>query len=749
MNDSTKAVLELPPPSFRAKWLMLVFSAILLLALLGFERYESYKNTKNHEMARLQTLARVIDANLILHLTAIDRLLLNVRDKQVLTGVNSAGRFFKTPDTDELRFFVETTPGTRTLAITDNKGNFLASNRTELIGKNFAGRPYFQTVQKVRDANTLIVSEPFMTALNVWGLQMARPILSATGEFLGSVVVTLDPEFFKSMLSSVLYAEDLRCLLLHQDGIVFQAVGDFQGKLGINLNRPGSLLASHLAGGRDESLLIQTSYSTHDKRLAVLRNVRLEGMDKQFVITFSRNFDQVFSTWNRETLLGGAGFLFLLLSSAAWLLMYQRQQIAMHRNQQELLQERAAAEEAKQQASREIEELYNHAPCGYHTLDADGTVQRINQTELDWLGLKREDVEGRLKFTELLDEDGGADFRKNYPIFMETGFIKDLEFNLRRPDGSAFAVLVSATAFRAKDGSYVGSRMTLTDITERKVAEAELERHKHHLEALVDERTYALAEAKAHAESANRAKSLFLGNMSHEMRTPVHQISGVLGLLQHSELTDKQKHYLSLQETAVNRLNTVIGGILTLVDLESGSKEVKLSPINPNRIIQDVVAMLRDRATAKGLQIDFVGSHFPEQILGDESNIQMIAACYCNNAITFSERGNIQVRLKRLSEDAGSILVRLEIQDEGIGIAPENHERLFQYFEQADNSHTRKYGGTGVGLAIVRKLACLMGGDAGCDSTLGVGSIFWATFVLVKGIRDSTAVFGGQDDFVI
>lgn len=749
MDSHDKAAIELPPPRFLAKWCMLVLSAILLLSLLVYERYESYRKTESHEMARLQTLARVTDANLVLHLTAIDRLLLNIRDRQGVLGLNPAGTHRALPSNDELRFFVETTPGTRTLAIADDKGDFLASNRAELVGKNFADRTYFLAAQKIRDPKTLVVSEPFLTSLNVWGLQLVRPIISDSGAFLGAVVVTLDPEFFKSMLSSVLYADDLRCLLLHQNGVVFQAVGDFRPQLGSNLAQPGSLLMSHRAHGQNESSLIQASYSTGDKRIAVLRNVGLEGMDNHFVITFSRSLDEVYATWRRESWLGGLGFLVVLFSSAAWLFIYQRQQLAAYRNNQELLQERAAAEDGRQRAMREIEGLYNNAPCGYHSLGADGTILHINQTELDWLGLKREDVEGKLKFTELLDDAGLERFRKNYPAFMETGFVKNLEFNLRRHDGSTFTVLVSATAARGEDGSYLGSRTTLTDITDRKRAETELERHRDHLEELVGERTQALAEAKERAESANRAKSLFLGNMSHEMRTPVHQISGVASLLKNSSLTDKQQRYLDLLNTAVSRLNTVIGGILTLVDLESGSKSVKLAPINPNKLIQDVVAMVSDRATEKGLRMDFVESPLPEGLLGDADNIRMIAACYCNNAITFSKRGSIQVRLACVKEDAGSALLRLEVKDEGIGIAPENCERLFEHFEQADNSHTRAYGGTGVGLAIVKKLARLMGGDAGCDSKLDVGSTFWATFVMAKGIGDSGTALGAEDDYVI
>lgn len=292
-------------------------------------------------------------------------------------------------------------------------------------------------------------------------------------------------------------------------------------------------------------------------------------------------------------------------------------------------------------------------------------------------------------------------------------------------------------------------RVAAEDSRARTTAEAELLRHQLELESLVEQRTTQLQQAKERAETANRAKSLFLGNMSHELCTPVHQISGIAGLLRQSAQTDKHSKLWDLHDAATNRLNTIIGGILTLVDLESGSREVKIAPANPQAIIQNVIALLADRATQKGLQLELVESRLPEHLRGDAENIQTIAACYCNNAITFSERGNIQVRLQCIKEDAGSAMIRLEVKDEGIGIAPENIERLFDYFEQVDNSLTRKYGGTGVGLAIVRKLARLMGGEAGCESTLGVGSTFWASFVMAKGVGETETALKGDADYAI
>lgn len=292
-------------------------------------------------------------------------------------------------------------------------------------------------------------------------------------------------------------------------------------------------------------------------------------------------------------------------------------------------------------------------------------------------------------------------------------------------------------------------RVAADDSRARSAAEAELQRYRLQLEALVEQRTTELQQAKEKAESANRAKSLFLGNMSHEMRTPVHQISGLTGLLKKNSPTDKQSRLLDMLDAAANRLNRIISSVLTLVDLESGSRSVKFAPANPNVIVQNVVTKLGERAIQKGLQLEFVESRLPPDLRGDSDNIKTIVAAYCHNAMTFAEHGSIRVSLRCVKEDAGSVMIRLEVKDEGVGIAPENIERLFEHFEQADNSHTRKHGGTGVGLAIVRKLARLMGGDADCESELGVGSTFWATFVMTREVSGSVSDFNAYGDYVI
>lgn len=155
-------------------------------------------------------------------------------------------------------------------------------------------------------------------------------------------------------------------------------------------------------------------------------------------------------------------------------------------------------------------------------------------------------------------------------------------------------------------------------------------------------------------------------------------------------------------------------------------------PVDAARLLTETADMFRDDAAAKGLALVVEPSTVPQNLLGDASHLRTALTNYIHNALRFTEAGGVFLRVRVVVEDAEDILLRYEVEDSGIGIAPENLLRLFSIFEQVDNSSTRKYGGTGLGLAMTKKLAQLMGGDAGCESTPGVGSTFWFTARLRK-----------------
>ncbi len=274
---------------------------------------------------------------------------------------------------------------------------------------------------------------------------------------------------------------------------------------------------------------------------------------------------------------------------------------------------------------------------------------------------------------------------------------------------------------------------TMQDISAHKAAEAKLLEYQTHLEDLVAERTDELSRAKAAAEAASIAKSAFLANMSHEIRTPMNAVIGMANLVRRGGLNPKQIERMDKLEAAGRHLLNTLNAILELSKIEAGKFELDEAAITVDGLLGGIVSMLQDAVHAKHLDLTTEIGPLPPRLLGDATRLQQALLNYAGNAVKFTEKGHIALRVRCLEEDERSALLRFEVEDTGIGIAADALARLFHAFEQADNSTTRRYGGTGLGLAITRKTAQLMGGDAGVHSAPGIGSTFWFTARLTKG----------------
>ncbi|RFO94843.1 hypothetical protein DIC66_21480 [Rhodoferax lacus] len=252
-------------------------------------------------------------------------------------------------------------------------------------------------------------------------------------------------------------------------------------------------------------------------------------------------------------------------------------------------------------------------------------------------------------------------------------------------------------------------------------------------------------QAEAAAEEANRMKSEFLANMSHEIRTPMNAIIGLTHLALRTGLDARQRGYLDKIQSSSKHLLGLLNDILDFSKVEAGRLNVESIAFDLGQVMRDVVNVTSDRADAKHLVLGCtMAPDVPLTLRGDPLRLAQILINYVNNAIKFTAKGHIQLRVSVLERHAQEALLRFEVQDTGIGLNNGQIERLFRSFSQADASTTRMYGGTGLGLAISKGLAELMGGQVGVDSVEGAGSTFWMTARLGLALPGEIASHAGH-----
>ena len=423
--------------------------------------------------------------------------------------------------------------------------------------------------------------------------------------------------------------------------------------------------------------------------------------------------------------------------------------LAQHFN--ELLDALATQNRARLAAQKDVAEeasrrraLFEKDQDGIVVLDTDCSVFEANPRFAEMLGYTPEAL-GQLHIWDWDHKFTPAKWLQMARTVRPEGEI--FETTHQRRDGTHYPAEIRAS--RVEWGGQTYIMCSVRDITERKQLSEELERHRHHLTELVDQRTLELAAARDEAESANRAKSTFLATMSHEIRTPMNAIIGLAHLLEREVTTPRQRERIGKITTAARRLLHIINDILDLSKIEADKTVLEIIDFAVGATCEHAVSLVRESAQQQGLGLAVeIDPRLPPMLRGDPGRIEQILVNFLSNAVKFSERGTITLRATRMDDGETPdtpVRLRLEVEDQGIGLNAEQQAKLFKPFEQADSSTTRKYGGTGLGLAISRGLVELMGGQIGADSAPGRGSRFWVVLPLAQGDTGMPARSAAQD----
>lgn len=533
---------------------------------------------------------------------------------------------------------------------------------------------------------------------------LSRRLDTPDGAFAGVAMAAIEIDVFIQEVIKLKLGETAAYALVRNDGAIIMRYPDV-GATGKRYN----LSVLEKMARQPEGLF--TTVSPIDGVMRQLAYIKHPEYPLAIIVSLSR--DEILSPW-RQRAVATTGGLALLLMIMSWLAFVARK-----------------ATRQEQSAVAKMQTIIETEPECIKIVDAEGRLVFMNPA-----GLAMIEAESLAQVKDQPVQDIIApEFREDYAKLHQqvlNGEPAHMQYEVVGLKGGRRWLETHAVPMM-NDGELVHLAVT-RDISGKKKAEDELERYRHHLESLVQERTEALSIAKEAAEAANRAKTVFLAKMSHELRTPMNGIMGMTGLALRSATDAKQAERLQKITQSSEKLLAIINDILDYSKTESERFDLEIVTFMLADLLNEQISHKDHQAAEKGIRFSLELA--PElaglKLHGDRNCLNQVLSHLIDNAIKFTTEGAVTLRAKLEEECPADVLVRFEIQDTGIGISDENQKRLFSAFEQVDGSRSRKYGGIGLGLALSKRLVQAMGGTIDVISSEGQGSTFRFTARLGK-----------------